>query len=65
VLDQILVSGSLAVRVVKTTVFNPDYLLMSDEKWFGVKPFRTFNGMKWHGGYSDHLPVFTEIATNK
>ncbi len=33
------------------------YLLEDDTTWGGKKPFRTYLGPYYHGGYSDHLPV--------
>lgn len=33
------------------------FLLVEDEKFGGQQPFRTYYGMKYQGGYSDHLPV--------
>lgn len=37
------------------------FLLEEDEKYGGNKPFRTYNGMKYNGGYSDHLPIVLDI----
>jgi hypothetical protein len=31
--------------------------LVPDEKFGGTKPFRTFLGFKYLGGFSDHLPI--------
>lgn len=39
-----------------TTVKLP-YLTIEDETNFGVKPSRTYQGPRYLGGYSDHLPV--------
>lgn len=64
-LDHILVSGSLlcpgvslATSEERAGVFSPAFLLEEDLKFGGVKPFRTYYGMRYQGGYSDHLPVF-------
>jgi chromosome partitioning protein len=32
-----------------------------DQKYGGQQPFRTYYGMKYQGGYSDHLPVYAEF----
>ena len=40
------------------------FLLEEDEKYGGDKPFRTFNGMKYNGGYSDHLPIAVDLFWN-
>lgn len=68
-LDQIVVSGALlmgakctAVAADGVRVFAPDWLL-EDDKPLGRKPFRTYVGMKFNGGYSDHLPVFFDLLS--
>ncbi|MFK7899491.1 MAG: hypothetical protein AB8B61_01910, partial [Cyclobacteriaceae bacterium] len=58
--DQWFVSTSLANQV-KTSVFKPEWLLMEDEKYHGKKPFRTYSGMNYIGGFSDHLPIMLEL----
>ena len=64
-LDHILVSGSLLrtdaslyTSEERAGVFSPPFLLTEDVQYGGLKPFRTYYGMKYQGGYSDHLPVF-------
>lgn len=42
-------------------IVDDDYLLIDDERFMGKKPFRTYNGMRYQGGYSDHLPLRTVI----
>ena len=64
--DQILVSGSLlnksnTINVDNFSIFNASFLLEKDIKYLGNKPFRTFVGYKYNGGYSDHLPVFIDF----
>lgn len=69
-LDQIIVSRNLAstdsncpLHLVarQGQAFCADFLLTGDEKNLTHKPFRTFLGIKYLGGYSDHLPVFIDI----
>jgi len=55
ILDQFLVSEN--VKVKKVEILRHPFLLEEDEKYGGDKPFRTYNGMKYLGGFSDHLPV--------
>ncbi|GAB1415566.1 endonuclease [Paludibacter sp.] len=71
-LDQIIVSGNLLndnkklfTRVSDVTIHKPDFLLEDDEKFLGKKPFRTYVGFKYHGGYSDHLPVYVDFYINR
>lgn len=66
-LDQMVVSGALlngsqATRTAAdgVQVFAPDWLLEAD-KPLGTKPFRTYVGMRFNGGYSDHLPVYVDV----
>ena len=42
-------------------IFDAPFLLMDDEAWFGKKPFRTYYGAKYIGGFSDHLPVYMDL----
>ena len=42
-------------------VFARSFLLQTDERYMGIKPFRTFYGAKHLGGYSDHLPVYIDL----
>ena len=68
ILDQFLVSGSLLTRrgSIRTSakdaqILRHDFLLEEDEKYGGYKPFRTYNGMKYLGGFSDHLPITLDL----
>lgn len=46
-------------------IFDAPFLLQDDEAWFGQKPFRTYYGAKYIGGFSDHLPVYMDLIFNK
>ncbi len=68
VLDQMIVSGALLNKKNKiytaykySHIFNADFLLEPDEKYTGKRLNRTYLGYKYHGGFSDHLPVYTDI----
>lgn len=37
------------------------FLLERDLKYGGFKPFRTYLGPRYQGGYSDHLPLFIDF----
>ena len=39
--------------------------LEEDEKYGGDIPFRTYWGRKYHGGFSDHLPVCVDFEIGK
>ena len=69
ILDQFIVSGSLLKKKsnVRTSKENAQilchpFLLEEDDKYGGEKPFRTYNGMKYQGGFSDHLPICLDLT---
>ena len=66
--DQFLVNGSLLnlkgqTRIKKGEghVFSAGFLLEDDQKYGGKRPFRTYLGYKYLGGYSDHLPIYFDL----
>lgn len=64
--DQLIVSKSLLKPVKGVQAINPQigqfpFLLTEDERYGGMKVFRTFAGPRYIGGYSDHLPVFLDL----
>lgn len=68
VLDQFIVSGNLldSIHTVHTTqndyhILNADFLLEDDNINTGNKPNRIYTGYTYHGGFSDHLPVYIDI----
>lgn len=62
-LDHILVSPALCNLVDTAVVVELPFLLQADKTWLGIKPFRTYHGMVWQGGYSDHLPLYLEVQS--
>ena len=56
-LDHIFVSSTMVDFLYDCQIFDAPFLLEEDEKNGGMKPFRTFNGPRYIGGYSDHLPL--------
>lgn len=62
-LDQMILSRSFFLEKScwkipkKILIYKPEFLLVPDEKFGGTKPFRTFLGFKYLGGFSDHLPI--------
>lgn len=68
ILDQFLVSenlldkkGSIRTSGKKAQILRHEFLLEEDEKHGGDKPYRTYNGMKYQGGFSDHLPIALDL----
>jgi len=58
ILDHIIISSPLLPLIKQSSVIKKDFLLIPDKRWLGIKPLRTYHGMKYEGGWSDHLPVF-------
>lgn len=71
ILDQIMVSPILVSIETglfiegEAQIFDADFLLQDDIKNLGKMPLRTYLGMKYHGGFSDHLPVYVDIKKKK
>jgi endonuclease/exonuclease/phosphatase family metal-dependent hydrolase len=71
IFDQIIVSGmllsdqKLKVKPGGYKIFYNQFMIETDQTYTGVKPFRTYMGFRYHGGFSDHLPVIVEIAGNR
>jgi len=68
IIDQFVVSGNLltnkkglSVSPTDARIFKADFLVEADETNLGDKPNRTYVGMKYQGGFSDHLPIYLDI----
>ncbi|MCR4964696.1 MAG: endonuclease [Bacteroidales bacterium] len=68
-LDQLIVSNALLfdrghLHIVGRTphIYDAPFLLVPDEKYGGVKNYRTYLGPRYIGGFADHLPVYLRIA---
>ena len=68
-LDQCIVSGSLldtAGRVYTSPtdlhIWAPPFLLEEDSNDLQQTPRRTYNGYRYNGGFSDHLPIFIDLT---
>lgn len=68
VFDQIIVSGSvldpqgkLYATTDDATIMGASFLFQKDERYTGQKLFRTYEGFRYIGGYSDHLPIILMI----
>jgi len=60
IFDQIIVSNSLLQEPFTTdgmSIVDLPFLLEPDNSYSGVRPFRTYLGPQYHGGFSDHLPA--------
>ncbi len=70
VFDQIIVSGALLEPNTRlytkpewANIIKFPFLLEKDEKYGGMRLNRTYYGFRYHGGFSDHLPVMLKIRT--
>ena len=70
IFDQIIVSGSLFsansgiyTKPGNAKILALPFLLEEDQKFGGKKPFRTYYGFSYNGGFSDHLPVLLQLNT--
>ncbi|MDR2292099.1 MAG: endonuclease [Prevotellaceae bacterium] len=68
-IDLMFVSGNMLDDANKISctqsdfkIFNASYLFEKDKAYIGAKPKRTFTGMKYNGGISDHLPVYIQLS---
>ena len=59
-LDQIYVSDVLKNNAT-VHIFSPQWLLEEDKQYLHYQPKRTYVGYRYHGGYSDHLPVVLKL----
>ncbi|MFD1551267.1 hypothetical protein DNU06_12905 [Putridiphycobacter roseus] len=72
VLDQFIINkklmtagNSLHTDFELIKIFSPEWLLEPEKDGFGKKPYRTYMGYKYQGGFSDHLPIYLDIMINK
>lgn len=57
----LLQSDGFCVGAGLGCVFSEAFLLENDKTYMGVKPFRTYLGPRYVGGYSDHLPIYFRL----
>jgi predicted extracellular nuclease len=70
IFDQIIVSGNLlqhgkglSVGADGFEILQKSFLMEIDENFNGYKPYRTYSGYKYQGGFSDHLPVYVDLIS--
>ena len=69
VFDQIIVTNAVMEDMEgihyqegSARIFHADFLFEDDEVYHGKKLFRTYVGPRYFGGFSDHLPVYIDLA---
>lgn len=60
-IDHILGSPYIYNKVETAFIHAPHFLLEVEPLYGGLKPRRTYNGMRYQPGYSDHLPLVVKI----
>jgi len=70
VFDQIMVTGNLLkndgglfTESNFAKIINPHFLMEEDATHGGFKPFRTYYGYQYNGGFSDHFPVLLQLKS--
>lgn len=58
----LLTGAGFVVKNKQGYVYNAHFLLQPDETYMGYKPFRTYVGPRYLGGYSDHLPIYLQLV---
>jgi predicted extracellular nuclease len=61
-IDHFYLTGPLERYSISGTIFELPALLVPDETYGGIRPFRTYQGPVYKGGISDHLPILLEIS---
>lgn len=55
-------TSSLFAKPSDAQILRSEFLLEQDPYNPGVKPFRTYAGPRYLGGYSDHLPILLDLT---
>ena len=72
--DQILVSDNFLsgnddngcfLKDTAMQIVAPDFLLEEAPDYPGLRPYRTYSGYKYVGGFSDHLPVMIRLSRDQ
>jgi hypothetical protein len=53
--------GSVKIENNEAHIFKADFLTEKDEKYGGIRPFRTNLGPRYIGGFSDHFPIYIDL----
>lgn len=56
---------SIQIKNSQANIFKASFLLETDDTYLGQKPFRTYIGFRFNGGFSDHLPIFIDLSKRK
>ncbi|MBO7437546.1 MAG: endonuclease [Bacteroidaceae bacterium] len=62
ILSESFTNGLGCTELLGAEFMDLPFLLTDDDSYGGRKPFRTYNGRRYQGGYSDHLPIKMSIG---
>ncbi len=67
--DQFIISRNLKnyfdrPSEIKANIMTPEFLIIEDKRYGGIKPNRTYNGYQYQGGFSDHFPIILDLPIN-
>lgn len=72
ILDHFIVSEpmlkrrtSIRTSALQVRILRHPFLLEDAGRRGGVRPFRTYNGLKYLGGFSDHLPISLDLMIDE
>ena len=60
-IDHIFGSHPIYCKVDTAYIHAPAFLLEEEKQYGGYKPLRTYNGMRYQPGFSDHLPLVVKF----
>lgn len=60
-IDHVLGSRPVYLRVDSVYIHAPSFLLEEEKLYGGYRPRRTYSGMRYQPGYSDHLPLVVRM----
>lgn len=60
-IDHIFGSPYIYNKVESVRIHSPKFLLEEEKIYGGYRPHRTYNGMRYQRGYSDHLPLVVRL----
>jgi len=61
-IDHYLVCGDAEKYRLEGSIMELPLLLIRDDTYGGIKPYRTYSGYSYAGGISDHLPILLDIS---
>ena len=64
-IDHILASPYIYNKVDTAFIQSPLFLLEEEKRYGGRRPRRTYNGMRYQPGYSDHLPLVVRFRLSQ